>query len=119
MSNKNEVIQQIIGLLGSLIEDDTEPQKTEQEKPKTRRKRTSTAKKQSTNKFETMDVRHMHKKDVEIDKLLNQQPPCPRTRQYSTIDVECRSCGKRESVNPVLVTEASRYKCNNCSISRG
>ena len=67
------------------------------------------------NKFETMDVRGMHKDDVEIDRVLNVKPPSPRTRKYNSVDVTCRSCGKREKVNPVLVTEASRYKCNACS----
>lgn len=124
MSNKKEVIQEIIHLLSSLIED--EPEVTEETKPKPKRKRnTGTRKKPVTktnvreNKFESMDIRKMHKDDVKIDKLLNQQPPCPRTRTHTTIDVCCRSCGKRESVSPILVSEKSRYKCNTCATSEG
>ena len=112
-------------LLRSLVDDD-EPQEAPEPKKTTRKKRTSkkakttkkkstTAKKQSLNKFETMDIRGMHKEDVEIDRVLNVKPPSPRTRKYNSVDVTCRSCGKREKVNPVLVTEASRYKCNTCS----
>lgn len=126
MSNKKEILEQIINLLGTLMEDETEEVSREPipapepEKPrnlKTRKRKAGKSK--STNKFETMDIRNMHKEDVKIDKVLNVNPPCPRTRKYSTIDVCCRSCGKKESVNPVLVTEPSRYKCNTCSTSGG
>lgn len=122
MSNKKEVIQEIIHLLSSLIED--EPEVVEETKPKQKRN-TGTRKKKATttigreNKFETMDIRKMHKDDVRIDKLLSKQPPCPRTRTHTTIDVSCRSCGKRESVSPILVSEKSRYKCNTCATSEG
>ena len=122
MSNKKEVIQEIIHLLSSLIED--EPEVVEETKPKQKRN-TGTRKKKGTttigreNKFETMDIRKMHKDDVRIDKLLSKQPPCPRTRTHTTIDVSCRSCGKRESVSPILVSEKSRYKCNTCATSEG
>lgn len=118
MSNKKEVIEQIIGLLSSLIEDDPKPVEEVKQTP-IRTKRRKTNKKNSNNKFDSMEIRHMHKDDVKIDKVLNSNPPCPRTRKYSTIDVACRSCGKKESVNPVLVTEPSRYKCNTCSTSGG
>lgn len=128
MSNKKETIEQIISLLSSLIEDDEPaPKKT---KRQTRNKksqpqkiskspRKKPTKIKSTNKFETMDIRGMHKEDVDIDRKLNVKPPSPRTRQYNSIEVRCRSCGKTEKVNPVLVTEASRYKCNSCSRAGG
>ena len=120
MSNKKETIQQIIGLLSSLIEDDApEAEPTPKAKATKRRRSKSKTTSNSTNKFDTMDARHLHKEDTAIDKILSVKPPCPRTRQYSTIDVACRSCGKRETVNPVLVTEASRYKCNDCARSGG
>ena len=35
------------------------------------------------------------------------------------IDVVCRVCGSRESVYPSAVADASRYKCNNCSVAAG
>tara|TARA_R100000278_G_C5475352_1_gene166190 strand:+ start:2637 stop:3026 length:390 start_codon:yes stop_codon:yes gene_type:complete len=125
MSNKKETIEQIVDLLRSLVDDDepqeapkktTRKKRTTSKKTKTNRKKsTTTTKKASLNKFESMDVRGMHKEDVEIDRKLNVKPPAPRTRKYNSVDVTCRSCGKREKVNPVLVTEASRYKCNACS----
>lgn len=123
MSNKKETIKQIIDLLSSLIEEDTDQDKVvkNQPKPKTKniRSKKTKAKGANVNKFESMSIRDMHKEDVAVDKILNSRPPCPRTRQYSTIDVCCRSCGKKEKVNPVLVAEASRYKCNTCSMSGG
>jgi hypothetical protein len=123
MSNKKEVIQEIIHLLSSLIEDEPEAEAVEETKQKQKRN-TGTRKKKATtsgreNKFETMDIRKMHKDDVKIDRLLSKQPPCPRTRTHTTIDVCCRSCGKRESVSPILVSEKSRYKCNTCATSEG
>lgn len=121
MSNKKEVIQEIIHLLSSLIED--EPEIVKETKTKQKRNTANRKKKVITNerenKFETMDIRKMHKEDVKIDKLLSQQPPCPRTRKHTTIDVCCRSCGKKESVSPILVSEKSRYKCNKCATSEG
>ena len=136
MNNKKEVLQQIITLLSSLVEDEETPSipvkekktrkksraKTSTENPVVRSSRATknTFKTTSKNKFESMDIRNMHKEDVEIDKLLSSGPPCPRTRGYTTIDVCCRSCGKRESVSPILAgKEPSRYKCNACATSGG
>ena len=133
MSNKKETIEQIVDLLRSLVDD--EPEKEEVEtKPKRRttkkkasNKKSTTArtkkitqsKATSTNKFDSMPERNMFRDDVAIDRKLSVQPPSPRTRTYSTIAVTCRSCGKREEVNPGLVHDATRYKCNTCSQSGG
>ena len=39
----------------------------------------------------------------------------PRTRRASSkINVTCRICGVQETVSPALVTDMSRYMCNNC-----
>ena len=39
----------------------------------------------------------------------------PRNRRPSSkVNVRCRICGIEESVSPTLVTDASRYMCNNC-----
>lgn len=131
MSNNKETIQQIIALLSSLI-DDNEPVETQQNisgkntnKQKTSNNKVSRQRKSSkttlvsNNKFLNMREMHMFKEDVEIDKKLKVMDPCPRTRSYSTINVRCRVCGKTENVNPTLVVEASRYKCNNCARSGG
>jgi hypothetical protein len=65
-----------------------------------------------------MPERNMHKSDTKIDKKLNKYPPTPRNRPFKAIDVVCRICGKKESVNPKIIPEsADRYKCNKCSSS--
>jgi hypothetical protein len=39
----------------------------------------------------------------------------PRNRRPSSkVDVKCRICGIEESVSPALVSDVSRYMCNNC-----
>lgn len=132
MSNKKETIEQIVDLLRSLVDDEPEteevkPAKKKAAKKKTTRKKSSTARTKKTattkttsgNKFDSMPERNMFRDDVAIDKKLNVQPPSPRTRQYSTINVTCRSCGKAESLNPALVHDATRYKCNTCSQAGG
>lgn len=68
------------------------------------------------NKFLDMPEFSMHKQDSIIDKQLNVRPPTPRTRQFKPIAVQCRVCGKKETINPALLsTEPNRYKCNSCS----
>lgn len=126
MSNNKETIQQIITLLSSLIDDTETTEPNEKKSKKTpnnkvsRQKRTNKHPESgSTNKFLSMREMHMFKEDVEIDRKLKVMDPCPRTRSYSTIGVRCRVCGKNERVNPTLVTEPSRYKCNDCARSGG
>lgn len=72
------------------------------------------------NKFVDMPERNMHKEDIAIDKKLAVHPPVPRARQFSSVDVQCRVCGKKETVNRVLLPDSlERYKCNKCSSSAG
>jgi len=126
MSNKKETVEQIYKLLMALVDDDEE-QATEEEKPKkksttSKNKRVANSKKTkavSTNKFDSMPERNMFKEDTVIDKKLRVIDPCPRTRSFNTIEVACRVCGKKENLNPVLVNEPTRYKCNGCSRSGG
>lgn len=126
MNNNKETIQQIIALLSSLIDDTETSEPKEQKTKKTPRNKVSRQKRigrhtesTSSNKFLSMREMHMFKEDVEIDRKLKVMDPCPRTRSYSTIDVRCRVCGRNEKVNPTLVSEPSRYKCNNCARSGG
>lgn len=74
----------------------------------------------SNNKFESMPEARMHKEDTLIDKKLSVQPPVPRARPFKLVTALCRVCGKKEKVNPVLITDSiDRYKCNKCSASAG
>lgn len=73
------------------------------------------------NKFDTMSEKNMHREDIIVDQKLRTQPPVPRNRTYSPVSVVCRVCGKKENVNPQVLTgsELDRYKCNRCSSSSG
>jgi hypothetical protein len=71
------------------------------------------------NKFDDMMESKMHKEDILIDQKLSKLPPVPRTRQFAPIQVLCRVCGKRETVNPGLIDSIERYKCNKCCSSGG
>lgn len=72
------------------------------------------------NRFESMMESKLHKEDTAIDKKLAVNPPTPRLRKFRHIDVQCRVCGKKESISPSLLTDsADRYKCNKCSTSPG
>lgn len=128
MSNKREAVEQIYKLLMTLVDDENKEVDDKPEEPKTKTKsakknnRTSDIKKaktQSKNKFDSMPERNMFKEDIEIDKKLSVVEPCPRTRSFNTIEVSCRVCGKKENLNPVLVHEPTRYKCNACAKSGG
>lgn len=120
-------IQQMIQLLQSMLPDDSVAQNDsvadEQEsikKPKTsiKPKARKTNKPKRENKFDEMNEKFMHKEDVAIDQKLIVQPPVPRARKFKMLDAMCRVCGKKEKINPVLMTE-SGYKCNKCSASPG
>ena len=126
MLNDPEKIKDMIAMLQALL-----PQ-TEDIKPIAKRKNPKAAKSTSTkakksqpstidssNKFLAMQEMYMFKGDAAIDKKLSKNPPIPRTRQFSSVTVKCRVCGRSEEVNPGLVYDSSRYKCNNCSSSQG
>lgn len=124
MNNKKETIEQIVDLLRSLVDDEPETKQVKPVKKKTTKKKTTSRTKKATiadskNKFLSMKEMHMFKEDTAIDKKLSVMQPCPRTRSYSTIDVYCRVCGKKEELNPTLVGETQRYKCNECARSGG
>ena len=120
--NNPELIKQLIGALQKLLPNDTEQQETINVEESGHNIRTKTRKlnkqTQASNKFTDMPEREMHKSDSKIDKKLNKYPPTPRNRPFKPIDVICRTCGKKETVNPKIIPESvDRYKCNKCSSS--
>ena len=120
-----EQIQQLITVLQALLP--KEEVSTDNTKKPNKSKKTSSIKTRKSkvnhidddteNAFLKMPERNMHKEDIKIDKLLNQNDPTPRSRKFILIDVVCRSCGKKDKINPALTHDPSRYKCNNCSTS--
>lgn len=123
MDNLNpEQIQQMIQLLQSMLTDNSDrPQNIEKKTKKknsTGPQKSKKSKPSRENKFDEMAEKYMHKEDIAIDKKLIVQPPVPRSRKFKYVETMCRICGKKEKVNPVLITE-SGYKCNKCSASPG
>jgi hypothetical protein len=120
-------IQQMIMMLQAMLpkQDGQESSgqsdtKSKKKSPRSNNKNKPTITKTSTNKFDSMMEKRMHMEDIEIDKKLIVQPPVPRARAFNLVNVVCRVCGKRESVNPVLITDSiDRYKCNKCSGAAG
>lgn len=115
-------IKALIAILQKGLSDD-DSDEIEVAKPKTIKKtqsKTSTPKKKkSTNKFEKMAEFGMCKEDVEIDKKIKKPPPTIRNRPFDYVKVQCRMCGKKEKVAPLLVESIDRYKCNKCSTGAG
>lgn len=121
-------IQQMIHMLQSMLpQTDNTKQNTEQEQKtikKTKIKKNTQAQTKNKptreNKFDAMMEARMHKEDIAIDKKLSVLPPVPRARPFEWINAICRVCGKKEKVNPVLITDSiDRYKCNKCSAGAG
>jgi hypothetical protein len=119
-------IQQMILMLQAMLpkQDNTESEqndiKPKKKAPRTNNKSKASTSKSSNNKFDEMMEKRMHKEDIEIDKKLIVQPPVPRSRPFNLVSVTCRVCGKKENVNPVLITDSlDRYKCNRCSGAAG
>jgi hypothetical protein len=72
------------------------------------------------NKFDQMMEASLHKEDRSIDQALSVHPPTPRVRSFEAIEVVCRVCGKKDSVNASVISDSpGRYKCNNCARSPG
>jgi hypothetical protein len=118
-------IQQMIQLLQSMLPessfdqtDDTDEVETVKKQKPAIKPKAKKVKKERENKFDEMNEKFMHKEDIAIDRKLITQPPVPRARKFKMADTMCRVCGKKEKVNPVLITE-SGYKCNKCSGSPG
>jgi hypothetical protein len=127
-----EQIQQLISVLQALLPKDSTKSSTPDEAPahdnedgfssaiKTKSSKKFKQRSASENKFLDMPERNMFKEDSKIDQILNKHPPVSRSREFATVEVVCRVCGKKEQVSPALAGEApKRYKCNNCSTSAG
>ena len=123
-------IQQMILMLQSMLpkqeQQDSKETATEKTKTKTKSKRKpeTNLKNKSLltreNRFDSMLEARMHKEDTAIDKKLSIMPPVPRARPFELVDVVCRVCGKKERVNPVLISDTiDRYKCNKCATGAG
>jgi hypothetical protein len=119
-------IQQMILMLQSMLPKQDLSESSEQQDTATKSKKKSprtnniSIPKPSNNKFDSMPEMRMHKEDIAIDKKLIVQPPVPRARSFNFVKAICRVCGKKESVNPVLITDSiDRYKCNKCSGAAG
>lgn len=135
MDLKPEQIQQMIGLLQSMLEasqnksadyhedeDDDEATKPVHKIKSSgvKKRKSSKSSPKHTNMFDAMMEAKMHKDDCKIDKLLSVHEPTPRVREFTPIKVTCRVCGKTENINPVILTDsADRYKCNKCARSAG
>lgn len=137
LKNNPEQIKLLISVLSSLLP--SEQLDNANSTPSTPTKKTKKTTKQKTNdaptssirtargkargsgsnKFDAMSERNLHKEDTLIDKKLSKFPPTERTRQFEYIQVQCRCCGRKETVNPGLLLEIDRYKCNKCAISAG
>lgn len=127
MNVEPEKIQALINILQSMLvaEDPTEniqqPISATKSKPKQKKinKNSSINKPKFNNKFDAMPELTMHKEDTILDQKLNIRPPVPRTRPFELADVHCRVCGKKDTINPAIVSDIQRYKCNKCSSSPG
>jgi hypothetical protein len=124
LSNNPEQIKQLISLLQALLPKNNSEEAEEPEEfvspIRTKSSRQFHKQNSEKNKFLDMPEKDMFKEDSRIDKMLNKHPPVSRTRQFSTIEVVCRVCGRKETISPGLAGESpKRYKCNNCSTSPG
>jgi|LakMenE18May11ns_1017448.scaffolds.fasta_scaffold9257231_1 hypothetical protein len=122
----NDDIKQLIAILQKGLTDKSDDDTIVQDEPASKKPKRSpkTSKKvkeqKSSNKFDMMFEKNMHKEDVEIDKKLAKHPPSARSREFTPVEVTCRVCGKTEEVNPSLIYDApNRYKCNKCSRTPG
>lgn len=119
-------IKQMIAMLQAMlpendekqIDSDTKPQKSATIKTVSPRQVNKTN--GFVNKFDGMTEARLHKEDKEIDRVLSVYAPTPRTRSFDPINVTCRVCGKKDMINPSMLSDSpSRYKCNNCARSPG
>ena len=96
------------------------PTATVEEDSKIRIKSTKFRKSNKSNLFDSMEIKNSHKDDAKTDKkLLKNRRPSERREALDLINVICRCCGKREKINPGIVYDIGRYKCNQCSTSSG
>lgn len=113
-------IKQMIAMLKQMLpEDNQETEEPAEKQPKSIRT-VNRKPRQTENKFDQMIEAHLHKEDIAIDQKLKKFDPTPRIRAFDPITVVCRVCGKKEEINPAVLTDsAERYKCNNCARSAG
>lgn len=125
MNVEPEKIQALISILQSMLVPNDEPESGKQNTTKRKKSKNKTVesktinKKVFQNKFDSMPESGMHKADIAIDKKLAVHPPVPRARPFELISVNCRVCGKKENINPSLLNDPERHKCNKCSASSG
>ena len=115
-------IKQMINMLKQMLPEETNDTAPEVEvnKDESPIRTVNKKPKQTTNKFDEMMEAHLHKADTEIDKKLAKYGPTPRLRKFTPLKVSCRVCGKKEEVNPNVLTDTpERYKCNDCSRRAG
>jgi hypothetical protein len=123
---KPDQIKDIINILSKLLPNEEATSNKVTQKRKSKPKQSSAiktnkskAKSDGINFFDTMREKDSHKEDTIIDQKLNRYPPTERNRHFESITVQCRCCGRKEKINPGLLIEQDRYKCNKCSISAG
>lgn len=121
-------IKQMISMLQAMLPQDTIEEPSSNDKTQsdhTASIRTASpkqVKKTGTfvNKFDEMMEAKLHQEDKAIDQALSVHSPTPRNRSFDPINVVCRVCGKKDSVNPSILSDSpSRYKCNSCARSPG
>lgn len=115
-------IQQMIAMLQSMLpkNDNIDTQEQEEEFVSSiKTKKVSMKKNTFKNKFNDMAEKNMHKEDIAIDKKLNISNPTPRRKGNSLTEVQCRVCGKKETINAGLIVDKTRYKCNSCASGAG
>ena len=117
-----EQIKQMINMLQSMLSaTDTKSSEEQTEyKPIIKNKPSKKIKADRHNKFEDMMEHNLHKDDIAIDKALSVHAPTPRVRRYEPVSATCRVCGKKDSINPALISDTiDRYKCNKCARNAG
>lgn len=119
-----EQIKQMIGMLQAMLPQDTIEEADQKSSQKNTTKTLSQKKVNKTgslvNRFDEMMEARLHREDIAIDRALSVHAPTPRNRSFDPIEVICRVCGKKDSINPAVLSDSpSRYKCNNCARSPG
>lgn len=116
-----EQIKQMIVMLQGMLGQNASQQDTETTSPiATKPSRKIATNKSFVNKFDSMAESKLHKDDLAIDQALSVHSPTPRSRTFDPINVHCRVCGKKEQINPSMLSDSpSRYKCNDCARNPG
>ena len=51
--------------------------------------------------------------------IIKKPPPAARNRPFDYVKIQCRVCGKKDKVAPMLIESTERYKCNKCATGAG